>query len=124
MHDWYSPDTAVIWHTWRLWAVACTPWVSNNPEDRKCRRDLCECRQRCILVHRHVGARSRCALQVRLQDRGTLVDGHLVEVDRLTTATVQHGSATGSPHVADPLPIIAEHRHQVPLSIDDGNHHR
>ena len=75
MHDWYSPDTAVIWHTWRLWAVACTPWVSNNPEDRKCRRDLCECRQRCILVHRHVGARSRCALQVRLQDRGTLVDG-------------------------------------------------
>jgi hypothetical protein len=62
-------------HTRRLRAVACMPYVRNHLEDRKCRRDLCECCQRRILVHRHVGACSWCALQIRLQDRGTLVDG-------------------------------------------------
>ena len=107
----------------RLWAVACTLCVSNNPEDRKCRCDLGECRQRCILVHGHMGSRSWCVLQVRLQDRGTLVDRHLVEVDRLTTATAQYRFATGCTYVVDPLTVLSEHGHQVPLSFDDDYDH-
>jgi len=67
---------------------------------------------------------SWCVLQVRLQDRGTLVDRHLVEVDRLTTAAAQYRSATGCSDVVDPLPVLSEHGHQVPLSRDDDHDYR
>ena len=40
----------------------------SEAEDRKCRRDLFEFRKRCVLVHGHVGSRSRCSLQVSLQE--------------------------------------------------------
>src|SRR6266705_4705194 len=53
--------------------------VRSHPEDRKGCGHLFEFRNRCILVHGHVGSRSRCALQVRLQDGCTLVGGNLFE---------------------------------------------
>src|SRR5437762_9694635 len=62
--------------------------IAHHPEDWKCRGNLFEFRQWCILVHWHMGARSRGALQVCLQDGGTLLGGDLLEVDLLTaTAT-------------------------------------
>jgi len=98
--------------------------VRSKTEDRECRGDLLEFRKRCILVHGHVGSRSRCSLQVSPQDGGALVGGNLFEVDLLTTAAPENRPSTGCPYVVDPLHVISEHRHQVPLSIDDGHDHR
>ena len=108
---------------------ACLTWpvsrlVRSKTKDRKCRRDLFELRKRCILVHGHVGSRSRCSLQVRLQDGCALVDGNLFELDLLTAAAPENRLSTGCAYVLDPLHVLSEHRHQVPLPIDDGHDHR
>src|SRR6266571_4039687 len=42
--------------------------IAHHPEDRKGRGNLFEFRQWCILVHGHMGSRSRCAVQISLQD--------------------------------------------------------
>jgi hypothetical protein len=65
-----------------------------------------------------VGARSRRTLQVHPQDGRTLIGGDLFEADLLTRALAQRGSAAGSPHVFDPLDIVAEHGRQIALPID------
>jgi len=66
--------------------------------------------------------RARDALVDALTNRKDALENHLrFFKDEDMRQQKQHGSATGSPHVADPLPVIAEHRHQVPLSIDDGH---
>ena len=83
--------------------------MRSNPEDRKGRGHLFEFRNRCILVHRHVGSRSRCALQVRPQDGGTLVGRNLFEVDLLTTAAPEHRSSTGCTYVVDPVHVLSQH---------------
>ena len=93
-------------------------------ENRKCRGDLLELRKCCIFVHGHVRSRSRCSLQVSPQDRCALVGGHLFELDLLTGAAPENRSSTGCTYVVDPLHVISEHRHQVPLSIDDCHHQR
>jgi hypothetical protein len=71
-----------------------------------------------------LGARSRRPLQVRAQDRGTLVGGDLFDQDRLTPAAAQHGSSTGCAAVLDPSDIIGEHAHQIALSTDQDQDHR
>ncbi len=96
----------------------------NNPEHRKCRRDLLEFRKRGIFVHRHMRSRSRRSLQVSLQDGCALVGGNLFELDVLAAAAPEYRPSTGSTYVLDPAHIIPEHRHQVPLPIDDGHNHR
>jgi hypothetical protein len=98
-------------------ASASAPWC--DTEDRKCRGDPLELRKRRILVHGHVRPRSRCSLQVSLQDGCALVGGHLVELDLLTGAAPENRSSTGCTYIADPLHVVSEHRHQVPLSFDD-----
>jgi hypothetical protein len=98
--------------------------IPHHPEDRKGRGHLFEFRQWCILVHGHMGSRSRCSLQVRPQDGGAPFGGNLFEVDLLTTAASEHRSSPGGTDVVDPLHVLSEHRHQVPLSLDDGHHHR
>jgi hypothetical protein len=98
--------------------------IAHYPEDRKGRCNFFEFRQWCILVHGHMGPRSRCVLQVRPQDGSALLGGDLFEVDLLTPAAAQQRSSTGGTHVLDPIHVLSKHRHQVPLSIDDGHHHR
>src|SRR3989304_7411597 len=83
--------------------------VGSKTEDRKCRRDLFEFRTRRILVHGHVGPRSRCSLQVRPQDGCALVGGHLFELDLLTTAAPENRSSTGCPYVVDPVHVLSAH---------------
>jgi hypothetical protein len=98
--------------------------IAHHPEDGKGRGPLFELRQRCILVHGHMGSCSRCALQVGPRDRRTRILRNLFEVDLLPTAALEHRSSTGGTDVVDPLHVLSEHRHQVPLSIDDGYYHR
>ena len=98
--------------------------VRTNPEDRKCRGDPLEFRKRRIFVHGHVRSCSRCSLQVSPQDGCALFDGKLFELDLLTTSAPENCSSTGCTYVLDPVHVISEHRHQVPLSIDDGYDHR
>src|SRR6266852_7991988 len=98
--------------------------IPHHPEDRKGRGNLFEFRKWCILVHGHMGSRSRCALQVPPQDGGTVLCWNLFEVDLLTTAAPEHRSSPGCTYVVDPVHVLSEHRHHVPLSIDDGHHHR
>lgn len=98
--------------------------VRSETENRKCRGDLLEFRKRGIFVHGHVRSRSRSALQVSPQDGWALVGGNLFELDVLTAAAAENRSSTGCPHIADPLHVVSEHRHQVPLSIDDGHDQR
>jgi carboxylate-amine ligase len=59
-----------------------------------------------------------------LQNRamGALLGGDLFEVDLLPTAAAEHRSSPGGTDVVDPLHVLSEHRHQVPLSIDDSHH--
>jgi hypothetical protein len=82
--------------------------VRSNTEDRKCRGDSLEFLKRCILVHRHMGSRSRRSLQVSSQDRTTLVGGDLFEMDLLTTAAPENRSSTGGTHVLRPLHVTSK----------------
>src|SRR5437763_1847327 len=93
------------------------------PEDRKGRCHFFEFRQWGILVHRHMGPRSRCVLEVRPQNGGALLGGNLFEVDLLTAAAAQYCASPGGTHVLDPIHVLSKHRDQVPLYIDDGHHH-
>src|SRR2546425_7320641 len=83
--------------------------VRSNPEDRKGRGNLFEFRNRCILIHGHVGSRSRCALQVRPQNGGTVLCWNLFEMDLLTAAATEHRSSTGCTYVVDPVHVLSEH---------------
>jgi hypothetical protein len=80
-------------------------------EDRKCRRDLLEFRKRRVLVHGHVGSRSRCPLKVSPQDGCALVGGNLFELDLLTAAAPENRSSTGCSYVINmnPLHVFPEH---------------
>src|SRR3989454_6940506 len=55
---------------------------------------------------------------------GALVGGNLFELDLLTTAARENCSSTGCTYVLDPAHVISEHRHQVPLSMNDGHDQR
>lgn len=68
--------------------------------------------------------RSGCSLQVSPQNRCALAGGNFFELDLVTTAAPENCSSTGCRYVANPWHVIFEHRHQVPLSIDDGHDHR
>lgn len=98
--------------------------IAHNSEDRKGRCNFFEFRQWGIFVHGHMGPRSRCVLQVSPQNGGALLGRNLFEVDLLTPAAAERCSSTGGTHVLDPIHVFSQHRHQVPLSIDDGHHHR
>jgi hypothetical protein len=95
-----------------------------HSEDRKGRSNLYEFRNWCILVHGYMRSRSGCALQISPQDGGTLVRGNFFEVDLLTLTALEHRSSPGCTYILDPLHVLSEHRHQIPLSINDGHHHR
>ena len=99
--------------------------IGRNPEDRKCRGDPLEFRKRRIFVHGHMRSCSRCSLQVSPQDGCALAGGKLFELDLLTTtAPEENCSSTGCTYVLDRVHVISEHRHQIPLSVDDGYDHR
>ena len=71
-----------------------------------------------------VRPRAGGAPQVRLQDRRAQGHRYVFEADGLPPAVNQHGMAAGGAHVSHPVHTLAEHRHQVPLAIDDGHDHR
>src|ERR1019366_7003696 len=73
--------------------------LAHYTEDWKCRCNLFEFRQWCILVHRHMGARSWCTLQVCLQDGSTQVSRNLFQVDLLTTPAAECRSSPICTHV-------------------------
>jgi hypothetical protein len=54
---------------------------------------------------------------------GAPVSGNLFEVDLLAATASDDRPSAGRPDVADPAHVLAEHRHQVPLPVDD-DHHR
>src|SRR5579859_724753 len=98
--------------------------MRNHTKNRKSRRHPLEICQWCILVHWHMGSCSWSSMQVHLQDGGTLFYRNLFELNLLATAALNHRSATGSSHIPDPLHILSEHRHQIPLSINHCHHQR
>lgn len=85
---------------------------------------LLELRKSCIFVHGHVRSRSWCPLQVSPQDWCALVGGNLLESDFLKAPAPDNRPSTGGAYVMDPLHVLSEHRHQVPLSIDDDHDQR
>jgi hypothetical protein len=71
----------------------------------------------------HEGA-SRRALQISLQDGCSLTGGNLYQEHLLTTMPPEHCFPSSCTYILDPVHILSEHRHQVPLPIDDGHRHR
>ena len=95
-----------------------------DPEHREPVGHLRELRERRPAVHRDVRATARCDLQVPPQDRrpGGRVD--LVEQHRLGDTVAQDRVPARGPHVVHPARALAEHRHEVALTLVARYHHR
>jgi hypothetical protein len=69
---------------------------------------------------------ARCQRQVPAHDRRSGVGVDVLDADRLAAAVAQHGMIAGGPDVAQPVRVLAEHRHQVLLAlvVDDDQRKR
>jgi hypothetical protein len=61
---------------------------------------------------------------VSAQDRSPLGGVDLHQPHLLAAASAQHGPAAGGTQVLHPVRAIAEHGHQIPLSLVLGHHDR
>jgi hypothetical protein len=52
-----------------------------------------------------------------------LVGRKFFELDILASAAPEHGFPTCCPYILNPLDVLTEHRHEVPLSIDNSQDH-
>ena len=91
-------------------------------KDRDRGRDLLEFKQRRVPVHGDMRACTGRALQVGLQDGRAPGGGHFFQADLLTMTVVQDCFPAGGPDVADPGCALAQHRYQIPLTIQDRHH--
>src|SRR6266545_7381177 len=62
--------------------------------------------------------------QVTPQDRGAGVRINFLEAHDLAAAMAQHHSSPGRTDVTDPVRVLAEHRHEIALTLVVGHDHR
>src|SRR5207244_4188144 len=86
--------------------------------------DPVELFERGTAIDRDVGTSSRRERQVPTQDRRPPFRSDLLEVQGLTPPMAQHRSAPSGPHVAYPVRVLAEHRHEIALAFVVRDHHR
>lgn len=90
---------------------------ARDVEDREPVRDPREFLQWRPPVHRKEGPGSRCPQQVGAEDGRTVAGVHLVEADNLMPSVPRHCAAVRRTDVAHPVGALAEHRHQVALTL-------
>src|SRR4029077_6669169 len=82
---------------------------AEHSEHRDGCRNLLELRKRRVLVYPYVRARSRCSLEVSLQDGCPLASGYFFEANLLPAAVPENRLSTGCAYVMNPLHVISEH---------------
>jgi len=103
---------------------AWLPGRHADAEDRELPGDPVELRQRGVTVHRHMGPSSRGQVEVAAQNRRAGADLDLFEVDGLTAAMAQRHVPAGRADITDPVRLLAEHRHQIALTMVVRDNHR
>jgi hypothetical protein len=104
-------------------AIACCV-VRCDAEDRNLGRDLLELLHGGVAIDGNVSASSGCAGEVTAQDRRSSSRIDILEAHSFSAAMTQDGATIGRSHVEDPVRVLAEHRHEIALTIVLGYDHR
>ncbi len=94
-----------------------------DPKDRNAsgnRREISEWR---VAVDTDVWTRLGGEFQIPAQDRRSLVDRHILQKHGFTRPAPEHSPALGRPNIANPVQPLAEHCHEVSLTVPVGDHH-
>jgi hypothetical protein len=96
---------------------------SGDPKDGVLIYDSLEVVKRRAAVDREKRTCSRRQLKISPQDRSALVGQVLHQSDVFALTVPQHRTAVGT-QVSHPVALLAEHGHQVALTLVVGDHHR
>jgi hypothetical protein len=132
-------DVAGDVHEQQVW-VSCVPsrsiqrcdasrlrsdkWLPTrqHAEDGNLASDPLEFKQPCVLVYGHMGTCSGRSLKVSLEHRCALIDRDLFQSNFFATAMLDNRLPVLGPNIPNPGSLLAQHRHQISLAVQDRHH--
>jgi hypothetical protein len=80
--------------------------------------------ERRAAVHTDMWTRAGGKPDITTEYRRSLLNRYILEEHGLTLSTPDHSPSLGCPDIANPIRSLTEHRHEVSLAVQIGDHHR